>query len=283
MNDKIETIKIKKKKKFNIINFILTIIIICASCALCFSGYKIIRWHLDNKKNKEIAEKMRNKAEVVEVTDNENTENINPPEELNNPYWDYVKMDLMSVDFTKLLNANKNTVGWIKVEGTTINYPVVQSSNNSYYLSHSFDNSYNVAGWIFMDYRNDKQNFDENTIIYGHSMRDKSMFYTLRNTLNNSWLNNSSYHIVKFSTPYENTLWQVFSVYTISAESYYITPRFNSNEEYIKWLKVMKNRSLKSFDTTVNENDKVLTLSSCYNSNGIRMVLHAKLIKKEAR
>ena len=91
------------------------------------------------------------------------------------------------------------------------------------------------------------------------------------------------YHIVKYSTPTENTLWQVFSVYTVKEESYYITPSFGTNEEFKSWLDTMKKRSKFNFNTTVTTDDKILTLSSCYDTNGTRMVLHAKLIKKEAR
>ncbi len=274
---------IKPKKKNKVLKVILLIVMLCALATLIYSGYKIVNWYIDNKKNEEIAIKMKDIADIIEIPDTEQTEIVNPPENKFDPYWDYVNMDLMSVDFNELLNTNKNTVGWVKVEGTTINYPVVQGTNNEYYLNHSFDNSYNGSGWIFMDYRNDSKNLNSNTIIFGHSMRNKTMFHSLRNTLTNEWLNDNSKHIVKYSTPYENMLWQVFSVYTIEQESYYITPEFNNDEEYASWLEDMQKRSKKNFNTKVDTNDKVLTLSSCYNTNGIRMVLHAKLIKKEAR
>ena len=69
----------------------------------------------------------------------------------------------------KLLKENQETVSWITVNGTNINYPVVQHSDNEYYLNHSFDGSENSAGWIFLDYRNNIENTEKNTIIYGHS------------------------------------------------------------------------------------------------------------------
>ena len=88
--------------------------------------------------------------------------------------------------------------------------------------------------------------------------------------------------IIKLSTPTENTLWQIYSVYRIKEESYYIKTDF-SGDEYDTWLKDMVKRSEYKFNTSVNKDDKTLTLSSCYDTNGTRVVVHAKLIKKEAR
>lgn len=249
---------------------------------IAISGYEILKWNDDNKKIEEQANEIIENTDISLVEDNENTEIINEPEDEFDPYWDYIKIPLINVDFDSLLETNQDTVGWIQVSGTNINYPVVQAGNNDYYLDHAFDESWNDAGWIFMDYRNDPDNFDENTIIYGHSRYDKSMFGSLRNIVNNDWYQNKDNHIVKFSTPTENTLWQVFSVYTIEAESYYITTDFN-DDSFKTWLETMQDRSKFDFNTTVNTNDKILTLSSCYTSDGIRVVLHAKLIKREVR
>ena len=134
-----------------------------------------------------------------------------------------------------------------------------------------------------MDYRNNNKDFDYNTVIYGHSMKNHSMFWSLRKTLNREWYNNYENRIIKFSTPYENTLWQVFSVYKIKAESYYIRTDFYDDNDFSSWISKVKSRSMFDFGTSVNAKDKVITLSSCYDSNDTRMVLHAKLIKKEVR
>ena len=80
--------------------------------------------------------------------------------------------DLVNVNFDELKKKNSDTVGWIKVDNTNINYPVVKCSNNDFYLNHGFDEKWNDAGWIFMDYRNNPVNFDKNTVIYGHSRID---------------------------------------------------------------------------------------------------------------
>ena len=199
-----------------------------------------------------------------------------------NPYWDYIKMNLINVNFDELLKINNETKGWIQVNGTNINYPFVQTNNNDYYLTHSFNKSYNQAGWVFMDYRNNTTDYDKNTILYAHGMNNKTMFGSLRNILSSSWYDNTDNHIIKLSTPTENTLWQVFSVYHIETTNDYIQTRFTSDEEYQNFLNKLKNRSAVEFDTSINANDKILTLSTCYNKTD-KVVMHAKLIKKEAK
>lgn len=86
-------------------------------------------------------------------------------------YYSYVKMKLIDVNFNELKKINNDTVGWIKVEGTNINYPFVHTNNNDYYLNHSFDKSSNGAGWVFMDFRNNISNFSKNTILYAHGKK----------------------------------------------------------------------------------------------------------------
>ena len=133
-----------------------------------------------------------------------------------------------------------------------------------------------------MDYRNDSGLNNKNTIIYAHSRLDKTMFGSLSKVLKSNWYKNKDNHIIKISTKDENSLWQIFSVDKIEAEDYYITTDFNSNKEYLDFLKTIKNRSIHNFNTTLNENDSIHTLSTCY-SDTERTVVHAKKIKKSQR
>ena len=133
-----------------------------------------------------------------------------------------------------------------------------------------------------MDYRNDSANFDRNTILYGHSRVNGTMFGTLKNILKSDWINNKGNYIVRLSTLTENTLWQVFSVYTIPVESYYITIKFRNEDAFEEWTRIMLHRSQHNFNTTVDKNDKVLTLSTCHTSKQ-RVIMHAKLIKRTPR
>ena len=188
-------------------------------------------------------------------------------------------MNLIDVDFNDLKNINPSTIGWIQVNGTNINYPFVQTNDNKYYLNHSFNKSKNSAGWVFMDYRNNISVLDKNTIIYAHGRLDNTMFGSLKNILTSGWLNNKNNYIVKLSTEYENNLWQVFSVYKIKTTNDYLQISFISNESFLEFTDKLIKRSNFNFNTKVNENDKILTLSTCYNEKE-KVVLHAKLIKR---
>lgn len=108
------------------------------------------------------------------------------------------------------------------------------------------------------------------------------MFETLRKVLNNGWLNNTDSFVIKISIETENSLWQTFSVYHIPTTSDYLKTDFDNDTEYQNFLDMIKNRSGHNFNTNVTSTDNILTLSTCYNNNE-KMVVHAKLIKKEVK
>lgn len=277
-----------KKKKFSLKrvkwkNVILTIILLLSITTFIYSLKNFINWNKDNIKSEQIINEINDLNVVTETNNEETTEIINSEEEKpKSIYWSYIKMNLINVDFKELKERNNDTVAWIQVGGTNINYPVVQTKDNSYYLKHSFDKKYTDAGWVFMDYRNDSNNFGKNTIIYAHARKDRTMFGSLKNILTNDWYKDKNNHIIKLSTETENTLWQVFSVYHINTETYYITTSFKSDNDYKDFIKTIKNRTALYFNTNVTEKNKILTLSTCYTKKQ-KVVLHAKLIKVEKR
>lgn len=286
MSDKLPTreeYRKMKKKKRRLRKWVIAVFFAFFLSILSVGSIGIYIWLNDNKEIDQIQEKVVDDTKVKEKEDNDNTEQINPPENEADDYWDYIKMNLLEVDFNDLLAKNSDTIGWIQVQGTNINYPIVQTTNNDYYLNHAFDKTENKAGWVYMDYRNNAVDFNQNTIIYAHSRYNGTMFGSLKNILNSSWYTNKENHIIRLSTPTENTMWQVFSVYTIAKESYYITPSFSTTESYQEFLNTIKGRSEVDFSGMVNTNDKVLTLSTCKDNFGNRIVMHAKLIKKETR
>ena len=275
-----------KKKKLKWKNLLLLIIILVSLIILFISCFDVIKWFIDSKKTNTQINNILEIVEVEEVLEDKNitVEIIEQVEEIPkaNPYWDYIKMNLINVNFKELKDINSDTKGWIQVNGTNINYPFVQTSNNKYYLNRSFDKSYNNAGWVFLDYRNSINNLSKNTIVYAHGRLDTTMFGSLKNILSSGWLDNTDNYIVKLSTETENTLWQVFSVYHIPTTSDYIQVNFSSDEEFKNWTMMLINRSQFNFNTTVNELDNILTLSTCFNEDE-KVVLHAKLIKKETK
>lgn len=277
MNNKIKKIKLTWK------NIILILIFLILFITLNISIYNIIKWKLDSNKTNEEINTIQENTNIEEVKDNKGTEIIKQAEKISkeNPYWDYIKMNMIDVNFDNLKKINSDVVGWIKVNGTYINYPFVQSKDNKYYLTHSFNKSYNNAGWVFLDYRNNNIN-NRNTIIYAHGRTDKTMFGTLRKVLNNGWINNANNYVIKISTEKENSLWQIFSIYHIPTTNDYLQTEFKDEREYQRFLNILKNRSNHNFNTSITSNDTILTLSTCYNDSE-KMVVHAKLIKKQKK
>ena len=276
----------KSKKKFKVKwkNMSIFIIIIISFITLIISSINIVIWLIDSSNTKNEVKNIEEITEVKEVQDNKNTEIIEqpaPPKE--DPYWDYIKMNLINVDFEELKKKNPDTKGWIQVSGTNINYPFVQSQDNEYYLDHSFNKNKNKAGWIFLDYRNTVNQSDKNMILYGHSRQDTTMFGSLKNILKNGWLDYAENHVIRLSTETENTLWQVFSVYHIPTTSDYLEINFPTDQTFLNFANKLIDRSAYNFYTSVNKDDQILTLSTCYNNDTERVVLHAKLIKKETR
>lgn len=243
------------KKKSNI----PSIILMCFFTALLiYSGTKIVIWYMNNQNNKKISDEI---AEFVTVdeTKEDNEEK-------------YV------VDFEKLKEKNSDIVAWLKVKGTNIETTVVKSTNNDYYLTHNFNKEYNSAGWIFADYKNKVDGTDKNLVIYGHNMRDDSMFGSLKWVINEDWYNNEDNKYITLITENETQVYEVFSVYQIEKEDYYIQTNFNTEKEFNTFAQTIKKRSKKDFNVDVNENDNILTLSTCANNNKYRVVLHAKKI-----
>lgn len=182
--------------------------------------------------------------------------------------------------FSTLQEINKDTIGWLTVNNTRIDYPVVQAKDNDYYLRRDYYQNKNRHGWIFMDYRNNPDELNENTIIYGHNLANQTMFGTLRYALNSYWYKKSANQIITFNTPNENMKFQIFSIYTIPTTNDYLDITFPTTDAYQTYIDLVKGRSIYDFNIEVTTDDKILTLSTCANGNDKRLVIHAKLIKE---
>lgn len=247
----------KKNAKKAVINFIIYLLLFSL---LIFSGFKIFMWYIDNKNNKKITAQI---SEAVVIQENK-------PEE-----------EKYNIDFEKLKEQNEDVIAWIKVEDTDIEYPIVQTKDNEYYLTHSFDKSQNDAGWIFADYRNKFDGTDKNIVIYGHNRKDGSMFSTLHNFLDEDWLNSDRKVKIIFITEDETEIYEVFSVYEIKKENYYINTTFQNDNQFKKFINTIQKRSKKDFNIEVSKEDTILTLSTCSDKRGYRVVAHARKVKGE--
>lgn len=196
--------------------------------------------------------------------------NVNPP--LANTEGVYVS------PYEPLLEINPDTVGWLKLNNTKIDYPVVQAGNKDYYLNYNFERKKDVAGWIFMDPRNSRTSLDKNTIIYGHNRFNNGvMFGTLGNVLRKSWYTNPDNLVITFNTMYGEFKWQIFSIYPNPSNGDYLYTEFDSDIEYTNFLNMIRERSINDFGVMPDANDKILTLSTCLD-NTRRLVVHAVLL-----
>lgn len=247
--------KPKKTIKQKILNLIFLIFIVMFIASI----KEIIEWYLRNKENAKIKQEI---SQSIVVQEDEKK-----------------FQDKYVINFQELKKKNSDTVGWIKVNGTDVEYVVVQAKDNDYYLTHNFEKKYNKSGWIFADYKNKLDGTDRNLIIYGHNVRDNSMFGSLRNILKEEWYNNRENYEIILITEKESSVYQVFSIYQIKNEDYYLQTNFTNNQEFIKFINTIKARSIKEFNVQLMETDNILTLSTCANNNNYRIVLHAKKIE----
>ncbi len=248
---------IVKKKNVKVINkSFLNIMIIVSLLGINVSIFNIFMHRYSSIKTNEI---IKNVSSYITV-DNEEQEN---------EYSDKIK---------RLKEINSDTIAWLKVKGTTIEYPVVKSSDNEFYLSHSFDKSYNKAGWIFADFRNSFDDNDDNLIIYGHNMMDGSMFNSLKMVIKSEWYENDDNHLILLLTENKQNVYKVFSTYKISAQDYETITKYESKENFKTYLNFIKKKSIFNYNTDVNEEDQILTLSTCDDNSNYRIVLHAKKV-----
>ena len=178
----------------------------------------------------------------------------------------------------KLSKMNPDYKCWIEIENTDIDYPIVQGGDNEFYLNHDFNGKSSINGSLFMDYRNSWPN-DQNTIIYGHNMRNGTMFQELEKYKVSSFFKSKNQIIISDKTG--DYYYEVFSVYVIEDGVEILVPFFKSDEEYSTYLEDVRERSLYSSKLDISVNDKIITLFTCsYEFKQARTVVHAKLVKK---
>ncbi len=174
---------------------------------------------------------------------------------------------------------NEDIVGYLEIEDTTINYPVLHFEDNDFYLNHNIYKEPSQAGSIFLDYENDIEVLDYNTVIYGHNMREDIMFHSLRYYENENFYNDNKY--VKFTTLYNEYVYEIFSAYETDIYFPYIYVIFESDEKFYELSKQFKEKSLYETNVDITSDDKILTLSTCTSSPltpNNRFVVQGKLI-----
>lgn len=232
-----------KKIKW-IVNLILLTI-------LLFSSYKIINKFMQYNKADKVYE---------EINEIKESQQKNPNK---------------SIDLSYI---NEDYRGWLDVDGTNIHYPIVQTTNNDFYLNKDINKNLLESGSIFLDFQNDNFN-SPNTIIYGHNMRNGTMFAQLKKFKDEEFFN--KYNTISISKPGGSILkYKIFSAYVTDSSNIYNNTSFTSTEDFNSFLDKIKKDSLFKSEINVDSNDKILTLSTCsYEFANARMVVHATLIQ----
>lgn len=163
--------------------------------------------------------------------------------------------------FEKLSKINPDVVGWIQLENIDVSYPIVQTDNNDYYLNHTFRREANKVGAVFMDYSNSGDFGDPNTFIYGHNMKDGSMFAFLNQYKEESFYKKNPSFII--STPGEEFCYEIFSCYVVSESGDSYVRYEDYGENYGDYLEMIKRLSLYETGVEVNKEDQIVILSTC--------------------
>ena len=252
----------KNRKRSVVSNIILAI----AVCIFVFSAYKLIsiysEYHKGDKEYDNIVE------DAIEIQTPQEEETVKGEEKPK------VHASLI-VDFEKLKKVNKDVVAWIQFdEPERINYPIVKGEDNDKYLTTTYEGKKNSSGAIFMDANNSGEFADRNTFIYGHNMKNGSMFGQLRKFKTKDYYEQNPYFYI-YTPDGKEVKYQIFAVCIVEDTSRSYTRFYNSDEEYVDYLKYLK--SIARYDTgvEVNAESKIVSLSTCTNvSETQRLLVH---------
>jgi len=255
-------------------SLITTSIIVILSALIIFFGYQLINYYLDLKRNDDISKEI---SEIVQEAE----ETPEPTEEKAEPEPEITEKNILPEILALRKEYNEDVVAYVRIPGTNIDYAVVQSEDNEYYLNRDIYRNANSAGTIYMDYENDPENLGYNTILYGHNMRNGSMFHNLRHYMQKDYF--EAHPVIEFKTVYEDVKWQVFAFLHTDTSFYYIQTIFQNDDEFYKLASEIKARSRYDTGVEITPQDKILLLSTCASEGGNnRYVLAAKLITEEA-
>ena len=185
-----------------------------------------------------------------------------------------VTAPMTRIDLASLQEINSDAVGWIEIPDTSVSYPLVHTTDNTYYLTHTFDKKSNRSGSIFVEASNAADFSDLHTIIYGHNMKNGSMFAGLKNYSSQSYAEAHPYIYVDLSDG--SHCYQIFSAHEAAADDITYTIGYRANDTYASFLDSLKSASLYDTGVEVTKDDSVISLSTCTKNGEKRFVVHAK-------
>lgn len=186
--------------------------------------------------------------------------------------------EISRINHAALAALNEDYVAWIQVDGTEISYPIVQSRQELYYLRRDFYRENSFAGTIFMDFRNNKDFSDTNTMIFGHNLRDGSMFAPLQEFIKSEFFNSNRF--IHIDTPDRTFVYEIFAAYETVASKVPNYAGMLAQEQLDELMGQVNSLATQSSKIEVTPQDRILTLSTCgYSIKTARIIVHAKLVQ----
>ncbi|HIT91235.1 MAG TPA: class B sortase [Candidatus Merdenecus merdavium] len=257
------------KREKTIGDHIRNIIMVAAIVVFCYSGYQLITIFLEYKAG---TDEYKGLTEFITAAAQEEHQDSEEQE-----VQEVTETDDYEVDFAGLQEVNPDVIGWIRMEAIDIiNYPIVQGKDNDQYLHTTFQGAKNGAGAIFMEYTNKSDLTDQNTFIYGHNMKNESMFGSLKKFHDKATYNISPY--IWIYTPTATYQYEIFSYHVAEVNTDSFVNQFEDDETFKQYLDMLQRLSEYDTGVAVDQEDKIITLSTCTNDTSTRFLVHAKLI-----
>lgn len=272
--------KKRKKKNSRAVTIVIDVLIVFLIGVMAFSGYQLFttwKGYQDNKQS-------QNKVSDIFYAQTSGSQEAS---QISGGSSSHPTAQEMEAEFTlePLILQNDDTVGWIRMEDTVIDYVIVQGVDNDQYLRHDFFGDYSVGGTVFLDYENVLGQKLQNLIIYGHRMNDGSMFDALGKLLDEKFYKEHPTFqlLLRNSMDTHEATWyncEIFAVYQCTTDVEYCVPFFSDYDDMMEYAGYCMARSQYKSDIALTENDTIVTLSTCdyvLDRDRGRLVVHAKL------
>ena len=278
----------RRRKRTKTLGDVIRLIVMLAALAVfLYSGYTLYGFYKEYKKSSDEYDNLENSYAVDQEQESENIDNLEDDDALQSISGQEVRKVLEDgeektlpvlknpIDFTQLLSVNSDIVGWLRIRALDISYPVVQGKDNDYYLHRTFEKTDNFAGCLFVNSYNMGDFTDQNTIIYGHNMKNGSMFGKLKNFSDPEVFKKSRYFWI--FTPDFIYQYRIFSASVVDKTglTYQISFTDDEFDQFIS--RAYSNSVLDNQDVTVTKEDRIVTLSTCTGDDSTRFVVMGKL------
>ena len=278
----------RRRKRTKTLGDVIRLIVMLAALAVfLYSGYTLYGFYKEYKKSSDEYDNLENSYAADQEQESENIDNLEDDDALQSISGQEVRTVFEDgeektlpvlknpIDFTQLLSVNSDIVGWLRIRALDISYPVVQGKDNDYYLHRTFEKTDNFAGCLFVNSYNMGDFTDQNTIIYGHNMKNGSMFGKLKNFNDPEVFKKSRYFWI--FTPDFIYQYRIFSASVVDKKwlSYKICFTDDEFDQFIS--RAYSNSVVDNQDVTVTKEDRIVTLSTCTGDDSTRFVVMGKL------